>query len=55
MDYECDFGFSRQEGSGTCERRSYLKDADADKAYWDTNVVKRQEEQCEEHGYYEVS
>lgn len=50
MDYACDFGYFRKSDSqGVCELQSedYTKLA--------SSVAKREEEMCDEYGYYEVS
>lgn len=47
MDYECDYGYTRPFGTtGTCNL-----DMDADD--WAKVKARRQDEQCEEYGYYE--
>lgn len=49
MDYECDWGYTRPMGStGTCT-------LELEESLWQKNLAKRQEEQCAEYGYYEVS
>lgn len=50
IDYECDWGYTRQQGSKECKL-----DASIDLEQWNTQVVQRQQEQCEEYGYYEVT
>ena len=50
MDYECDFGYSRPIGSsGVCTR------VDVSDETFESEMKKRQEEQCAESGFYEVS
>ena len=50
MDYECDFGYYRKPGSqGICELQTN------DSKSWAASVANREEEMCDEYGYYEVS
>lgn len=49
MDFECDFGFRRHfDSDGTCE-------LEVRKDIWHAQAAHREEEQCNEYGYYEVS
>lgn len=49
VDYECDFGYSRDfTSNGDCKL-----EVDAEK--WRDSFEDRKTEQCEEYGYYEVS
>jgi hypothetical protein len=49
MDYECDYGFTREFNSkGICQ-------LEVDPDIWEKSIDFRQEEQCKDLGYYEVS
>ena len=50
MDYECDFGFARKDGSSTCDK---ITGKDGDTSRSDRILEKRQEEQCKEGDFYE--
>jgi hypothetical protein len=49
MDYECDYGYSRPlGGNAQCK-------LDVSDSVWAEASKKRQDEQCDEYGYYEVT